>query len=237
MSQGSGGEVRKSFHHQLDVLHDDLVRLAALVTETIPRGTQALLDGDTVVCQALIDADDQLDDMAIDLEERCYQLLALQQPMARDLRQLVTAIRAASEYERSGDLVVNIAKGSGRLGSPPEEPRVRGLLQQMSDEAVALMRGSIEAYADADALKAADLDERDDVLDDLHREYIAAVLESCQAGRIEIQAAVQLALVGRYYERIGDHAVNVGERVLYMVSGWMPEHHHRSRPDAGEPVA
>ena len=81
--------------------------------------------------------------------------------------------------------------------------------------------------------KAAALDDIDDVLDELHRDYIAQVLERCRAGSIDIQAAVQLALVGRYYERIGDHAVNIGERVRYMVSGWMPEHHHRPRPDAG----
>jgi phosphate transport system protein len=126
-------EARKSFHHQLDLVHDDLVRLAALVAEALPRGTQALLGGDVEDGQALIDADDGLDEMALDIEERCYQLLALQQPMAGDLRQLVTAIRAASEYERSGDLVVNIVKGAQRLTGPPEEPRVRGLLQAMSD--------------------------------------------------------------------------------------------------------
>jgi phosphate transport system protein len=227
-------EARKSFHHQLDLVRDDLVRLAALVAEALPRGTQALLAGDTDDGQAIIDADDGLDKMALDIEERCYQLLALQQPMAGDLRQLVTAIRAASEYERSGDLVVNIAKGAQRLTGPPEEPSVRGLLQAMSDEAVLLIGQSIEAYADADEEKAAALDSLDDVLDDLHRDYIGHVLETCRAGRLDIQAAVQLALVGRYYERIGDHAVNVGERVHYMVSGWMPEHHHRERPEPGE---
>ena len=230
-------EPRKSFHDQLGLIHDDLVHLAALVIESLSKGTEALLTGDIAAGQALIDADDTLDLIALDIEERCYQLLALQQPMAGDLRQVVTAIRSASEYERSGDLVTNILKGAHRLTGAPSEPRLRGLLQQMSDHAASLMRQSVEAYADGDAAKAADLDVQDDVLDDLHRDYIAHVLESCRNGDIEIQAAVQLALVGRYYERIGDHAVNVGERVLYMVSGWMPEHHHRARPDAGEPVA
>jgi phosphate transport system protein len=230
-------EPRKSFHDQLGLIHDDLVRLAALVVEALSRGTEALLAGDVVAGQALIDADDTLDLMALDLEERCYQLLALQQPMAGDLRQVVTAIRSASEYERSGDLVTNILKGAQRLTGAPSEPRLRGLLQQMSDQAASLMRQSIEAYADGDAAKAEALDVADDVLDDLHRDYIAHVLECCRNADIEIQAAVQLALVGRYYERIGDHAVNVGERVLYMVSGWMPEHHHRARPASGEPVA
>jgi phosphate transport system protein len=230
-------QARKNFHDQLGIVHDDLVRLAALVVEALSKGTEAMLAGDVEAGQALIDADDTLDLMALDIEERCYQLLALQQPMAGDLRQLVTAIRLASEFERSGDLVTNILKGAQRLTGAPSEPRLRGLLQQMSDLAGTLMRRSIEAYADGDAAKAQALDVDDDVLDDRHRDYIGHVLESCRNGDIEIQAAVQLALVGRYYERIGDHAVNVGERVLYMVSGWMPEHHHRARPDAGEPVA
>src|SRR5262245_66432955 len=125
-------EARKTFHDQLTVVHDDLVRLAALVVEALSKGTEAMLDGDVVAGQARIDADDTLDLMALDLEERCYQLLALQQPMAGDLRQLVAAIRLASEFERSGDLVTNILKGAQRLTRAPSEPRLRGLLQQMS---------------------------------------------------------------------------------------------------------
>ena len=201
-------------------------------------GPQALLDGDLAAGQALIDADDDLDVMALDVEERCYQLLALQQPMAGDLRPLVTAIRSASEIERSGDLVVNVAKGAQRLTGAPVEPRVRGLLQQMSDEALALMRHvdrrlrrrrrgarrpSSTSWTTPSTTSTATTSPRSS--------------RRCRGGTLEIQAAVQLALVGRYYERIGDHAVNVGERVCYMVSGWMPEHHHRPRRETGEPVA
>jgi len=216
-------ELRRTFHHQLDEIHDDVVRLAALVCETIPRGTQALLDGDIEAAQALIDHDDDLDELALAVEDRCYAVLALQAPMASDMRALVTAIRLTSEIERSGDLMVNVAKASRRLRGTVLDPKVRGLIQTMSDEASQLYHQAMEAYAERDEQRAAQLDELDDTLDGVHRNFITQVLESCRSGALDVEAGMQLALVGRYYERIGDHAVNVGERVRYMVSGWLPE--------------
>lgn len=217
-------DTRRNFHHELDEVRVDLVRLASMVCEAIPRGTQLLLDGDLGAAQALIDDDRALDDLALDIEERCYRLFALQQPMASDLRTLVAAVRLTSELERSGDLMVNVAKAARRIYGLPIDPRVRGFIQQMSDEALRLYRHALDAYAERDDAKAAALDDMDDTLDAVHADYIAAVLETCRGGSLDIQAAVQLALVGRYYERIGDHAVNVGNKVRYMVSGWLPEH-------------
>ena len=216
-------DTRRSFHRELESIRDDLVRLAALVCEAIPRGTQALLDGDIDAAQGLIDADVELDRIAVDVEDRCYHQLALQQPMASDLRALVTAIRLTRELERSGDLVVNVVKGAARIQGQTIDPRTRGLLQVMSDEALRLFRFAVDAYAEADESKGAALDVMDDALDGVHRDFIAQVLESCRAGTLDIQVAVQLALIGRYYERIGDHAVNIGEKVRYLVSGWMPD--------------
>ena len=218
-------DTRRGFHDELDAVRTDLVKLAALVCESIPRATQILLDGDLDGAQALIDDDDQLDDLSLDIEERCYRLFALQQPMASDLRALVTAVRLTSEVERSGDLMVNVAKGARRIYGLRIDPRVRGLLQTMSDEALRLYRHATDAYAAGDAAMAAALDDMDDTLDSIHRDYIASVLEACRAGGMDVQAAVQLALVGRYYERVGDHAVNIGERVCYMVSGDLPPPH------------
>lgn len=216
-------ELRKTFHHQLEEIHDDVVRLAALVCETIPRGTQALLDDDIEAAQALVDDDDQLDELALAIEDRCYHVLALQAPMASDMRALVTAIRLTSEIERSGDLMVNVAKAARRIHGIEVDPKVRGLIQTMSDEALALYRIAMEAYSDADEERASSLDRLDDALDEVHRAFIAQVLDSARAGSLDVGCAVQLALVGRFYERIGDHAVNIGERVRYMVSAWLPE--------------
>lgn len=216
-------DIRKSFHQQLDDVRHDIVRMAALVTEAVPRGTAVLLDGDLHGAQELIEADDVLDTLALDVEERCYQLLALQQPMAGDLRSIVSAVRMVSEIERSGDLVVNIAKGARRIYGTIFPPRMRGLITQMGDEAAKLFRLAIDAYVDGDDSKAAALPDLDDRLDALHKDYIQEIFETHGRGEVEIRAGVQLALIGRYYERIGDHAVNIGERVRYMVTGWLPE--------------
>jgi phosphate transport system protein len=216
-------DTRRTFHRELESIRDDLVRLAALVCEAIPRGTAVLLEGDVEAGQVLIDGDVELDRIALAVEDRCYHQLALQQPMASDLRALVTAIRLTSELERSGDLMVNVAKGARRIQGLDIDPRTRGFVQQMSDEAIRLFRFAIDAYVEADEAKGAALVAMDDDLDAVHRDFIEQILQSCRAGTLDIQAAVQLALIGRYYERIGDHAVNIGQKVRYLVSGWMPE--------------
>jgi phosphate transport system protein len=223
-------DLRKSFHQQLDDIKADMVRLAAMVTEIIPRATEILLNVDLTAAQELIEGDDVLDVLSIDIEERCYQVLALQQPMAGDLRAIVTAIRMTAEIERSGDLCVNIAKGTRRLYGSELSPRLRGLVTQMGEESCRLFKLAMDSYIEGDAAKAAALDDLDDRLDGIHKDYIAEIFESV-ADR-EIQTGVQLALIGRYYERIGDHAVNIGERVRYMVTGWLPEHAASLRTNA-----
>ncbi|MEJ5255425.1 MAG: phosphate signaling complex protein PhoU [Acidimicrobiales bacterium] len=225
-------EQRKTFHQELDAIRDDIVRLAALVTEFIPRGAEVLLGNDLRGAQQLIEDDDVLDELAVAIEDHCYHILALQQPMASDLRSIVTAIRLASELERSGDLMVNVAKGARRIYGAQFDPRLRGLIERMSEEAQRLFRLAIDAYVEHDASLAAALDDMDDQLDDLHKEYIQAIFEAHHAGKIDLEAAVQLALIGRYYERIGDHAVNIGTRVQYMVTGWLPEHGGAARARA-----
>ena len=216
-------DIRKTFHQELDEVHQEIVRFAAMVTEVIPRDTDALLANDLEEAQRIIDGDDAFDALSLEVEERCYQLLALQQPMAGDLRAIVTAVRLISEIERSGDLVVNIMKGARRMYGVEFEPRLRGLIERMSEQAQRLFKLAIDAYVEGNAGLAAALDDMDDRLDLLHKDYIQAIFESHSSSNIDLQAAVQLALIGRYYERIGDHAVNMGERVRYMVTGWLPE--------------
>jgi phosphate transport system protein len=222
-------EVRRSFHQELEDIKGDLVHLGALVTESIPRGTDVLLSGNLKEAQRVIEDDDALDVLALHIEDRCYHVLALQQPMAGDLRTIVTDIRLVSELERSGDLMVNVCKAARRIYGAEIDPQLRGLIERMSEEALRLTRLAMDAYVEGNDSLAAALDDIDDRLDELHSDYIQAIFESHQHDRIDLQAAVQLALVGRYYERIGDHAVNMGERVLYMVTGWLPEHDGAAR--------
>lgn len=219
-----GQEIRKTFHQELDQLRDDMIRLAGMVSEALARGTAALLAGDLREAEEIIVGDDEIDELALEIEEQCFRLLALQNPLASDLRQIIAAIRMASEIERSGDLVTNTMKAARRLYGTPLDPRLRGLIERMSEHVHRLFRLAIDAYADKNEGLAAALDDMDDDVDDLHSDYIRTIFEVHEGGTIPLQISVQLALVGRYYERIGDHAVNIGERVRYMCSGWLPEH-------------
>jgi phosphate transport system protein len=214
---------RLTFHQQLDEVQRDLIRAAARVMESITRGTEALIALDLAEAQGLIEGDDEVDVLTLDIEDRCFTILARQQPMASDMRAIVTAIRLTSEVERSGDLMVNVAKAIRRLYGGSIPAPLHSLLRAMAEQAVHLFGLAMDAYADGDANLASALDDMDDRLDQLHKDYIQAILE-LHADVRDVQVAVQLALVGRYYERIGDHAVNIGERVQYMVTGWLPEH-------------
>jgi phosphate transport system protein len=224
-------EVRKSFHHQLDDVKADIVRLAAMTTETIPRATQALLNSDLAAAQQIIDDDDVIDQQSIEVEEACLRLLALQQPMASDLRALMTAIKLNWDLERSADLAVNICKTVRRVYGVTLTPQLRGIIEQMSEEAYRLMRLAVDSYMDANMALAAALDDMDDRLDALQVELVRAIFEAHENESMPLLSAVQLALIGRYYERIGDHAVNIGERVQYLVSGWLPEHTGAARAE------
>lgn len=216
-------EQRKSFHQELDEIRDDIVRLAAMVTECIPRGTEVLLTGDMRGALDLIEADDEIDALTLRIEEQCYSVLARQQPMASDLRAVIVALWLTAELERSADLMVNVAKAARRIYGATLEPRLRGLIERMSEEAARLVKLALDAYVERNASLGAAIDDIDDSLDVIHGDYIEAIFESHSAHSRPLQASVQLALVGRYYERIGDHAVNIGQRVQYMVTGWLPE--------------
>ncbi|MEZ5321742.1 MAG: phosphate signaling complex protein PhoU [Microthrixaceae bacterium] len=224
------GNLRVEFHESLDDLRNEIVRLGALVVETIGRGTAAVLDRDLQLAQRMIDDDDILDVAAVSIEESCYRLLALQQPMARDLRFVVCSLHMANELERSGDLMVNICKSFRRVYDSPMPPVVRSLIEDMSIEAASLTRKALDAFVDEDGGLAAALDDIDDRLDDLQTDFVEAVFRSDVSDNTRM--AVQMALIGRYYERIGDHAVNMGERINFMVTGWLPEHAALARVEA-----
>ena len=217
-------DLRTSYHEDIEDIRQRIVRLAGSVIEAIPRATGILLDGDLEGADYLISSDDEIDARSLDLEEECYRVMALQAPVAGDFRTLVSAVKIVAEVERSADLAVNICKAARRLYGHGLDPRLRGLISRMAEQAQALYVAAIDSYVENDAAKAAAIDDMDSLLDGLQREFIQVIFESHAAGRIDLQVAVQLAVVARFYERIGDHAVNIGERVRYMVTGWLPEH-------------
>jgi len=148
-------------------------------------------------------------------------VLALQAPVAGDLRRLMAALRIIAEVERSNDLAVNICKAARRIYGHQLDPRLRGIIQRMGDQARHLFKEATESYMTSDASRAAALNDMDSYLDDLQRQFIHAIFESHAAESIDLQVAVQLAVVARFFERIGDHAVNIGERVRFLVEGWL----------------
>lgn len=218
------GERRVRFHREVEEVAEDVVRLGAMVCQTVPRGTDVLLGGELHEAQRLIDDDDAIDQLSVSIEERCYSIMVRQAPMASELRRLITITKLVGELERSADLMVNVCKAARRMYGAPMSPKIRGVVAAMAKEAHRLLSLSIDAFADENEALANALDDIDDQLDQLNRDMVEAIFDAQGADEIDLQSAVQLALVARYYERIGDHAVNIGHRVTYMVTGWLPEH-------------
>lgn len=227
-------ETRKQFHDELTDLRDDVVHLGALATEAVEAGTAALLDADLTAVEEVVTADRAIDELADSIEERTYLLMARQQPMAIDLRTLVTILRVIHEIERAGDNMKNVAKTARRLYPVEMEPRVRGIIDRMREQAGTQLRLAVQTFAERDLSRAAALPDMDDVMDELQKELYRVIFAGRADDERSLQRAVQVALVGRYFERIGDHAANIAERVGFMVTGSFRGHHGAGH-DAGQP--
>jgi phosphate transport system protein len=208
-------ELRRRFHQQLDEIDAKVVRLFALVREGLAASTDALLAGDTDAARALTEQDQLVDLLEADLEQITERELLTQTPMAGDMRYLVSVLRVVPELERSGDLAEHIAQRAANGLALRLTPTVRGLLEQMGTTCVELWRAAADAWVERDHDAAAVLDKADDHLDDL-RDRLIAELENAD---IALADALQTTLVARFYERLGDHAVHITERVRYLVDG------------------
>jgi phosphate transport system protein len=217
-------ELRPDFHHELNEIRNEVARLGAYVVELIPRVTDILLQQDLEGADYVLRGDADIDTRSTAIEERAIMLLALQAPVASDLRQIASVLKLAPEIERSADLCCNICKAARRIYGHDLDPKLRGLIQKMSVQAQQEYKEAVEAYITVDRVRAEAISDMDGMLDDMHRQFIGQILESHAAGTIDLQVAVQLAVVGRFYERLGDHAVNVSNRVKYIATGVLPEH-------------
>ena len=228
-------ETRKRYHEQLARMKSDTVRLAAMATEQIAAGTRALLDGELAAAERVVSGDREMDQLTHEIEEMAYLVLARQSPLASELRAVITILRVIHEVERCGDLMVNVAKATRRLYPYGLDPRIRGLIERMGSQAGDQLRLAIAAFADEDVEEAAALEDMDDVMDDLQKTLFRAIFSAGAPDEASVQRAVQIALVGRYYERIADHAVNVSERVRFMVTGAWPSETEEAEqvPDLG----
>ena len=210
--------MRKAFHEELDRVAETLVEMTHLASSAMNRATTALLDADIHLADSVIAADAEIDALRADLDLLSFDLLARQQPVATDLRMVVTAMRMASDLERMGDLARHVAKVA-RLRFPnsavPAEFRAVIVDMGRVAEGIVLKAGAIIAARDVDAARSIERD--DDAMDDLHRRFFERIAASDWAHGTE--AAVDMTLISRYYERFADHAVSVAHRVIYLVTG------------------
>lgn len=228
--------MRKAFHEELDRIAETLVEMTRLASSAMNRATTALLDADVTLADSVIAADVEIDARREELDLMSFDLLALQQPVATDLRVIVTSMRMSSDIERMGDLARHVAKVA-RLRYPesavPAELRATILQMGQVAERIVTKAGSVIAARDVEAAKQIERD--DDAMDDLHRELFSHVTGGSWTHGTE--AAVDITLLGRYYERFADHAVSVGHRVIWLVTGEYDPASEDSHEDAEDGAA
>lgn len=209
---------RADFDNDLRLLEEDLLRMGEMVEEAIDRALDALAKRDLEASAQVVRDDDDLDRMQVEIEEKCIELIATQQPMAVDLRSLVTVLSVVSDLERMGDYAEGIGKISLLMG---EEPPIKPLIDipLMAGKAKAMMRGSLESLVNRDVEQAAqvsvDDDEVDSLYDQVYRELLTYMIQDPK----NVQRATYLLWVAHDLERLADRATNIAERVIYLVTG------------------
>jgi phosphate transport system protein len=210
--------MRDAYFDQLDAIVDDLVTMTHEVQTAVRKATKALLTADAEIAEQVISEDAEIDAMRERIEARSFELLALQQPVAGELRMLVATLRMVSDLERMGDLSVHVAKVA-RLRVPqvaiPDD--VVPTIERMAAVAERMVGQAAGIIADRDVEGALALEESDEEMDALRSSCFRMMLDESWAHGVE--PAVDIALLGRYYERIADHAVSLARRVVYLVTG------------------
>jgi phosphate transport system protein len=213
--------MRDAYSEQLDSIFDDLASICRRVQTAVAQATLALMTGDASIAEEVISQDVEIDRAREKVEDTAFSLLSLQQPVAGDLRTIVAALRMVGELERMGDLSVHVAKVA-RLRVPevavPEE--IRPTMGRMAAVAEDMVSRVCDVIAGRDVEAAIALGRADEEMDQLRRTSFAELLsDDWQHG---VEAAVDIALLGRYYERIADHAVSIANRVIFVVTGHNP---------------
>lgn len=210
--------IRSVFQDELDNVSQSLVDLTAMVSTSMTKATTAILSCDLKLAEEVIATDVKIDDYQHETDSRIIDIIARQQPVASDLRALVTALRMGSDLERMGDLAHHVAKVA-RLRHPNAAvpPELVSIIQAMGVTAVAITEKTGVVIATRNTQMALEVERDDDVMDDLHRKLIAVLIEPTWKHGIE--TAIDLTLLGRYYERYADHAVSISRRVYFLVTG------------------
>jgi phosphate transport system protein len=205
-------EHRQEFQRELEAIEVRVIELFAMVAEDLPGATNALLSGDNEVLKVLAERQQVIHALYPEIEKLVNREILLQAPVASDLRFLLSVLRIVPELERSHHSVVEIASRANHILSEDLSPRARGLVERMGDLASDMWRQAADSWYQRDRTAAAALAERDDEMDELHASLIAELA----SGRMALPVTMEMTLVGRFYERLGDHAVNIARRVVYL---------------------
>jgi phosphate transport system protein len=210
--------MRQADSDQLETINADLVEVTRLVGPAMNRATQALLDADLQLAEAVIDFDAKVDILTASIEERCFELVALKTSTSADLRSILGSMKMSSSLERMGDLAEHVAK-QARMRHPkvavPQE--VRGTFAEMGGLAEAIVNKTGSVIATKDVSMCADIARHDEDMDRLHRELFTIVLSP--SWKYGVEEAIDVTLLSRFYERYADHAVSVSKRVVTIVTG------------------
>jgi phosphate transport system protein len=205
-------EHRQEFERDLEAIEARVIELFAIVAEDLPEATQALLTGNGEIMQRLIERDKVISALYPQTEELANRDILLQAPVADDLRFLLSVLRVLSEFELSHDLVIQIATRGNHFLADALSPRARGIVERMGTVAADMWREAADCWYKRDRAAAAALEERDDEMDQLYSSLIAELA----SGSMPLPVTMEMTLVARFYERIGDHAVNIARRVVYL---------------------
>ena len=210
--------MRDAFHEELDAIQATLVTMGEMVAVAMERSSAALLNADVKLAEQVISEDEKLDTIQHDLEARAINLMARQQPVAQDLRILVTSLRMSADLERMGDLCHHIAKlARMRYPNVSVPTELIPTFEAMGKTAVKIIEKATHVVKTQDLQAAVELETDDDEMDKLHRELIGVLLSKDWSHGVE--SAIDMTLLGRYYERFADHAVSIARRVYFSVTG------------------
>ncbi|MBF6337876.1 phosphate signaling complex protein PhoU [Nocardia abscessus] len=213
--------MRVIYNEQMAELAHLLGEMAGLAGSAMERATQSLLQADLALAEQVISESDRIAELIQDAEEKAFALLALQAPVAGDLRQVVSTIQIVGDVNRMGALALHVAKVARRRHPNHALPEaVNGYFAEMGRIAVNMGSGAREVLETRDPERAAQLNEDDEAMDDLHRHLFTLLMD--RDWKYGVAAAVDVTLLGRYYERFADHAVEIGRRVIFLVTGVLP---------------
>src|SRR5438270_8598228 len=218
------GRVVPHFQEELEQLKARLLEMGGLAEEEVRLAVKGLVDRDHAVIDRVLAGDDPLNALHIEIDSRCFTLLALHQPMAADLRTIVAAVKINTDLERVGDLAVNIAEAGRRYATHPPVKKLIDI-PRMAAIAQAMLRDALDAFVRRDTALAQRVLDQDDTLDDLKTQIFRELLTYMLQDPTTIEPALDLILVSRHLERIGDHATNIAEDVIFIVSARDVRHH------------